>query len=247
MTVCQIAPGAAVSTAPASHWLDVHPALGISMMDHLFNRLDGAYPHKWRSNFATPQAIANWRESWAEAFEDERIKPADIAVGLRACRSRYDWPPSCAEFVKACKPAVDPLVAYDEAVEGCNARDRGERGMWSHPAIFWAASSMAFDLKSKTYAQVKTRWERALCEQMAREFWEAVPDPALALPAPGKADLSSGDAARMLQGLDVMKSDKRAVDHLRWAKRIMERERFGDRLLCLAAVKSAREALGVVK
>ena len=44
-----------------------------------------------------------------------------------------------------------------------------------------------------------------------------------------------------------MKSDKRAVDHLRWAKRIMERERFGDRLLCLAAVKSAREALGVVK
>ena len=104
-------PHQAITTQPFSKWFEVHPGIGISMMDHLYNRLDGAYPHKWRSAFGTQQAIDNWNESWAEAFEEEGITPNHIKAGLRACRSLFDWPPSCAEFIKACKSAV-PQAAH---------------------------------------------------------------------------------------------------------------------------------------
>src|SRR5205823_10890347 len=60
----------AVTTRPYSKWFEPHPGLGISLMDHLFNRLDGAYPHKWRANFPDPQSVDNWQESWVEAFEE---------------------------------------------------------------------------------------------------------------------------------------------------------------------------------
>lgn len=100
------------STQPFSKWFEVHPGLGISMMDHLFNRLDGAYPHKWRSAFANQQAIDNFCESWAEAFEEEGITPDHIKNGLKACRSQFDWPPSCAEFIKACKTVEKKEAAH---------------------------------------------------------------------------------------------------------------------------------------
>lgn len=101
-----------VTTQPFSKWFDVHPGLGISMMDHLFNRLDGAYPHKWRSAFANQQAIDNFCESWAEAFEEEDITPNHIKNGLKVCRNSFDWPPSCAEFIKACKTVEKKEAAH---------------------------------------------------------------------------------------------------------------------------------------
>jgi hypothetical protein len=105
-------PHQTLSTQPFSKWFEVHPGLGISMMDHLFNRLDGAYPHKWRSAFPNQQAIDNFCESWAEAFEEEGITPNDVKVGLKACRNTFDWPPSCAEFIKACKTVEKKEPAY---------------------------------------------------------------------------------------------------------------------------------------
>jgi hypothetical protein len=118
-----------------SRWFEPVPALGdLALMDHLFNRLDGAYPHKWRSAFPNEQAIDNWKVSWCEAFDAEGIEPQDIKAGLKACRSQYDWPPSCAEFIKACRPSVDRMVAYYEAVIGLQVREKGEMGTWSHPA-----------------------------------------------------------------------------------------------------------------
>lgn len=106
-----VAPQQTVSTQPFSKWFEVHPGLGISMMDHLYNRLDGAYPHKWRSAFQNQQVIDNWCESWAEAFEEEGITPNDIKAGLKACRNAFDWPPSCAEFIKSCK-TIAPNAAH---------------------------------------------------------------------------------------------------------------------------------------
>lgn len=52
-------------------------------MDHLYNRLDGAYPGRWRKDFPDPQSVENWRESWVEAFEEEGITQAEVAVALR--------------------------------------------------------------------------------------------------------------------------------------------------------------------
>lgn len=216
------------------------------MMDHLFNRLDGAYPHKWRSAFPTQQAIDNWCVSWAEEFEDSGIVPADIKAGLKACRTKYDWPPSCAEFIKACRPSVDFLVAYYEAVSGVAARKNGEMGAWSHPAVYWAAVPLAFDLGQQTYSQMKTRWEQALTEQMARGEWAAIPAPMLALPEPGKTELSREKAAQLAKeyGAEgVAKTATSKTDHKHWAKKIKARQKRGDKSLTLIQIKFADEAL----
>jgi hypothetical protein len=230
---------------PFDVWFAPHAQLaGLSMMDHLFNRLDGAYPHKWRSNFPGQDAIDNWKTSWAEAFHDEGIAPADIKAGLKACRTRFDWPPSCAEFMKACRLPIDKMAAYYEAAAGVQARSKGDMGRWSHPAIFWAAMPMAFDLGAQTYSQIKGRWEQALDEQMDRGEWASIPAPMVALPAPGRADLSREKAAKMLNELGASGLLKPKTEHLRWANKILDREKRGDKSLLSIQVRMAREAMG---
>lgn len=237
------------STRPYSQWFEPHPALGISLMDHLYNRLDGAYPHKWRSNFANQQAIDNWMESWVEAFEEEGITPELVRAGLKVVRRQYDWPPSCAEFMKACKPPLDPLVAYYAAVEGVRARRNGEDGIWSHPAIYWAAMPLSFDLLNQTYSQIKTRWDAALEAQMARGEWEPIPAPALALPAPDKNPQAREQAAQMLQQLGaagIINDGGTKQDPLRWARKILEREKNGDKSIPAYCLREAKIAMGIL-
>lgn len=235
------------STQPFSKWFDVHPSLGISMMDHLFNRLDGAYPHKWRSNFPNQQAIDNWCESWAEAFEEEGITPTDVKNGLKACRSKYDWPPSCAEFIKACKPSVDPLVAYYEAVAGVQAREKGEMGEWSHPAVFWASVKVsAFDLLNQAYSTIKQRWEKALQAELDKHEWEPIPAPMLALPSLGKSQTSREQADKMVKQLNaegVIKKTETRTNHRAWISKVLERKKAGDSTLPGISVTFAKEAM----
>jgi hypothetical protein len=235
------------STEQFSKWFQPIQALdGLSMMDHLFNRLDGAYPHKWRSAFPNQQAIDNWCVSWSEEFDDSGVTPADIKAGLKACRTKYDWPPSCAEFIKACRPSVDVLVAYYEAVAGVQARAAGKMGVWSHPAIYWAAMPLSFDLGTQTYSQMKVRWERALTEQMERGEWAAIPEPALALPEPGKTMLSREKAQQLVSEYKAdaaVKDVASNIDHLYWTKKIKARQKRSDKSLTLIQIKFADEAL----
>lgn len=242
------APASSPSTRPYSHWFDVHPDLGISLMDHLYNRLDGAYPQKWRANFPSQQSIDNWSESWVEAFEDEGINPADVRVGLKECRRRFAWPPSCAEFIQACKPFSDPGAAYHEAVAGLQARGKGELGVWSHPAVFWATSGLSRDLMEQTYGQVKDRWAAALARQLGRGVWEEVPPPRPQLPAPGKTTLSKEDAEKFLRDAGaaaVVKQPGDRVDHKRWARKILQRRDAGETGLMQYQINAAEEALGM--
>lgn len=234
-----------VSTRPQSEWFAVHPALGLSIIDHLFNRLDGAYPHKWRSNFPNQQAIDNWAESWVEAFEDEGVTPADVKTGLRECRKRFPWPPSCAEFIQACKPSLDPLMAYQEAITGLQARGMGEVVVWSHPAVFWAANGLKRDLMTQAHGSIKDRWAAALKAQYDRKEWEPIPPPRLALPEPGKSELSrEGWAAALAQiGASGVLQRGRMDDCKLWAKRIMARHEAGDTTLRQFQITAARQAL----
>ncbi|WP_439891579.1 replication protein P [Ralstonia sp. 25C] len=171
---------------PASRWLRPHPSLGISWMDHLYNRLDGAYPGVWRQRFQSEQAIANWRESWVEAFEEAGLSPDEVRTGLKFCRAHCDWPPSAAEFIKACRPEINVDAAMAEACLQLRLRAEG-LDVWSHPAVYWAATRVGqFDMLNQSLDALRNRFAAALAEVMCGEVMP-VPKHVPSLPAPGKA------------------------------------------------------------
>lgn len=190
-------------------WLDPHPKLdGISPIDHLFNRFDGLYPHKFRSAFGCERAIENWRQAWAEGLEEERLTTQEIKAGLDFCRKRMTWPPSFAEFIAACRPAVDAEAAFFEAVEQLQLREQG-KDKWSHPAIFWTAAKIgAFDMRNATWDSIKSRWSAALKAQLELKEWPPVPPPMLALPSPGKASPPSDEVRRKIETLKAQLAKK---------------------------------------
>lgn len=228
-------------------WLVMREKLGdISVMDHLFNRLDGAYPGRWKANFPNEQAIQNWRDSWAEGFSEDGITLQEVAAGIKACRKMFAWPPSQAEFTKACRPVADASISYYEAVAGLEARGKGEMGTWSHPSVFWAATLMSRDLMTQTYSQVKDRWAAILKAQCERTEWAEIQPPRVALPAPGDAKLSAEAAGQMLRDLEaagITKQSSDKFDHNHWAKKIINRIANGDKTIGLIQAKFAREAL----
>lgn len=176
------------STSPLSAWLEPHPRLdGVALIDHLFNRLDGLYPQRWRSAFPTKHAIANWRQAWAEGFAEDGLTMAEIKRGLDECRRTLDWPPSFAEFVKACRHPPDYEALFLEAVEQMRRRE-SDTDVWSSPAVYWAASRIGWELRSYPYATVKSRWvseiDRAIADVRAGTLPTIIPKRLDALPAP---------------------------------------------------------------
>jgi Replication protein P len=186
-----------------SAWLDLRP-IGdrqLSLMDHLFNRLDGMYPNRWRASFTSEDAVQNWRESWAEAFVEEGITPHQVADGIRACRRQFDWPPSLTEFLKACKPHIDHEAAFIEAVKQMRQRDNGT-DTWSKPAIYWAAVEFgSWELRQASWDRAKARWTRILDEQLAKGELPPVPPRMEALPAPGQASANPEKVRELIEGL----------------------------------------------
>lgn len=174
-------------TLKRSEWLEPRQ-IGdrkLSLMDHLFNRLDGMYPNRWRAAFADKSAIQNWTEAWADAFSNEGITPQQIADGVRQCSHVYDWPPSLTEFLKTCKPQIDAEGAFIEAVKQMRQRDNGT-DRWTHQAIYWAAIEFgAWDLRNASWQVAKARWTRILDDKLGQKLPQ-VPPRMDALPAPGK-------------------------------------------------------------
>jgi hypothetical protein len=204
----------------------MHPKLGISLMDHLFNRFDGAYPNRWRAAFASEQAISNWRESWSEAFDEEGLTPQMISDGLKACRKSYDWPPSLTEFLKACKPQISVDAAIYEAIEQMRKRQHG-KDSWSNPAIYWAAVKVGeFDMISQSFSSIKPRFEAALKKVLEAEVLP-VPDRAPALAAPGKAESTREYGAQRLVEIGATEAFKRGPrgPGIHWAHKIVEEQK----------------------
>lgn len=211
----------------------------LSWVEKLFERMEALYGNKFLDMWRDANADLV-KQLWAE--EMGKLNSDDLRRGYAALMVR-DWPPSLPEFVKMCRPSVDATVAYYEAVNGLHARDRGEMGVWSHAAIFWASAKMAFDLKGIGYSAMKGRWEAALHAEMEKGEWAPIPEPALALPAPGKADLPRDKAKEMLAELGAAGVLKPSTDDRRWARKIMQRVADGDKTLSALQVRFAREAL----
>lgn len=171
----------------------------LSLMDHLFNRLDGMYPIRWRSAFPGEDSIRNWREAWADAFVDAQLTPQHVAAGIRACVRQYDWPPSIAEFVKACRPQLDAEAAFAEACEQMRARESG-CDQWSHRAVYWAAVEFGtWNLRNSSWQTAKARWIRIFEAKLRQDDLPEVPGRRVALVSPRKGSADQEMVAEIMQ------------------------------------------------
>lgn len=236
----------ALSTSNDNAWLRPHPKLeGISLIDHLYNRLNGMYPSKWAQNFKDIQAIDDWKTSWAEAFAEEGLRPDDIAEGIRNCRRMFDWPPSLTQFMNACRLNLVPETAFHEAVRGMIERNRGNRGEWSHPAIFWAAVRVTnYELMNSSYATLKGRWENALKNVLAVGRWDPIPDAMVALPAPDSSEADRAAARKTMAAIGASGVlDPSGRDHRRWIGKVLARAKTKN-APSAAVITMARRAAG---
>lgn len=172
------------------------------------------------------------------------FSPAELKRGIDAL-DRQTFCPTLPEFMKFCRPPIDPLSAYYEAVEGVAVRERGEVGAWSHPAVFWASVAIgAHDLRGSTYSQIKQRWETALQAEIDKGVWADIPAPMIALPAPSRRETDRSAAARVLAGLKDMTADGKA--NRGWARKILQRVANGETLPAVS-IRMAKEALAEVE
>ena len=192
-------------------------AIPAHWVESLFQKMTFAYGTKFSDQWRGVDA-EGLKRHWAT--ELGKYTPDQLKSGAEKLKTR-DWPPTLPEFEKMCQPTTDPMVAYYEAVNGVQARAKGEMGKWSHPAIFWAAMPMSFDLGNQAFSQIKGRWENALAEQMERGEWAEVPKPMVALPAPGRAELSREKAAKMLSDLNASGVLKPKSEHTLWYRKIL--------------------------
>jgi hypothetical protein len=204
-------------------------------VERLFERMLLTYGRKFTDQWAaadTDALTAHWSQELAGFGGDE------LSRGLAALETR-DWPPTLPEFKRMCRPPVDPLTAYYEAVAGAQERQAGNFGKWTHRAIYWAAMPLCADLLSQTYNQIKPRWERALAEELGKGEWPEIPRPMLALSSPPAQTREA--AVKAIEKLVSMVGKPKA-DNRAWARRILEREQAGEKLTPVQ-VKMAREAL----
>jgi hypothetical protein len=134
------------------------------------------------------------QEEWGRALAD--FHPAEIDRGLTACQSRA-FAPTLGEFLRLCRPALDPEIAFIEAANCLSQREKGEVGDWSHPAVFRAAVAMSHEVRTGNFREVRKRWEW----QLSREFeqgWSEIEPPRTAIThAPSLRPPSEGERLRL--------------------------------------------------
>lgn len=215
-----------------------------SWVEKLFHRMLLEYGKKFSDQWGgadTDELIAHWANELA-GYTGEEIKR-----GLAAMAGR-DWPATLPEFKKMCRPPVNEMAAYYEAIAGLEARGKGEMGEWSHPAIYWAASYLKADLMSQTYSQVKDRWNALLKGQMERTEWAPIPQARVLLPPPDVSPAAKAHAEKMIADLNakgIIKAVNDTRDHKLWAKRILERLSNGDKTLSMIQIKFAKMAMDI--
>lgn len=193
-------------------------------VEKLFERMLFDYGKKFTDQWGAAdmdKLISHWSSELAG------YRGSELDRGIAAMAGR-DWPPTLPEFKRLCRPGVDPLKAYYEAVAGVQARISGEHGEWSHPAIYWAAMPIAVELREQAYSQVRSRWETSLAQQLAKSTWDEIPRPMLQLTSPGKSTTSSEKAkAAIAQLVSTMVNGPTDADPKAWARRIVEKHAAG--------------------
>ena len=165
-----------------------------AVVARLFARMEGLYGNKFNDAWRDCD-LDSVKSVWEEALEGYSIE--EITRGVQALLSR-EWPPTCPEFLKLCRPPVNYRGAYHEAMTQMQMRKDG-RDSWSHPAVYWAAAAIgSHDLNSSNWQQIESRWAAALDAELAKRQWPPVPMKLEELPAPGRTTLSAAEVKRNL-------------------------------------------------
>ncbi|MDQ8033233.1 MAG: hypothetical protein REJ50_14565 [Bordetella sp.] len=174
------------------------------------------------------------------------LSEREVHAGLLACLAR-DWPPTLPEFLRLCRPWLNPEAAYHEAVAGLAARRRGEAGRWSHPAVYWAAvATSTHDMLHSTYGAMKARWERSFAEVLGQGRWEPVPPALTELPAPAHDRASRARAEAALQRILATQSQRGTRDGRAWARQVLsEQARRGGKRYSSTVLEMAGRALDI--
>jgi hypothetical protein len=214
-------------------------AIPDSWVEKLFERMVGLYGNKFLDMWGKTdllQVKAIWAQELGKLSRDEIAKGANALIN-------QEWCPTLPQFIKLCRTDIDAVTAYYEAVNGVIAREKGEIGEWSHPAIFWASVKVgSFDLKNQTYSNIKARWERALDEEINKGEWSDIPQAQIALPPPA-TPATKDIAEKYLAETQIIKKQESKTDHKRWAKIILQREKDGDKTLTHIQLSMAKDAM----
>lgn len=149
-------------------------------IERIFERLGAQYGNKLAMLYPSEdagmqQAIHN---EWAEALAG--FTGDEIQRGLRACQTR-PFAPTVGEFALLCRPALDPEFAWLEAADGLRARQRGEMGEWSHPAVYRTAQPLAFEILNQPYRQHRKTWQYRLAREFEQGVGQGIPPVPLAI------------------------------------------------------------------
>ncbi|GGX32661.1 hypothetical protein GCM10007242_44500 [Pigmentiphaga litoralis] len=209
--------------APAGD--DAARRVAVEIIDFLRCEYGSKFDQQWGN--VDPAKLT---EHWAQRLVG--YTAGEVRRGIHACATRT-FVPTLPEFLALCRPALAPEQAFYVAVEGLHARQRGEIGHWPHPAIYWAAVRIGqHDMLASGYSGLKGRWTNALQDVMGKGKWQDVPEPALALAAPGQSTTSDAEARQQLARLNAAVAG--AVKpvpalaggrDLRWAHRILEQDK----------------------
>jgi hypothetical protein len=225
-------------------------------MDWLFGEIYGLFGNLFLDKFRSGHivdgidtGIKNMKATWAERIRENSLMLSDVKRGLKGCE-RSKFPPSWPEFLELCRPTPNVDEALVEAVQQLQARQDG-KDEWTHPAIYWAAMRIGyFDMTKLTHSVLKPRFEDAL-KRVLSEPVKPVPPKFAELPAP-KAEQVELDLAERKKRLQALRfnclakpSDEPSPDRLAWARKILERDKNGDRNISLLQVNEARQALGI--
>lgn len=193
-----------------------------SWVEKLFSNMEmlyGARMEKMWQGKDKGQVTDFWHMKLSGFSREEFVR------GVKAL-DKQDYPPTLPQFIKLCRPDVDASVAYFEAVKGMRERSRGEKGTWSHPAIFWAAASMTFDLLNASYQQIEKRWKAELAKQLEKSSWPEIPESHKALPAAEADRISKEEAKQLLQRVG-MRVPKATGGDATWIKNGLEKIKRG--------------------
>lgn len=148
------------------------------------------------------------QDEWAAGLAG--YHPTELERGVASCRERA-FAPTLGEFLRLCRPAVDPEYAWLEAADCLRQRDAGESGDWSHPAVWRAASQMAPEVRSGNWRSHRTRWTYTLRKEFAQGWGEAPPKPLPAVTHNARTRGPTPAEREAMSRLSAMRAGSRAA------------------------------------